>query len=61
MKGASARNTKRHLGQSRHQPGTAGSWMRKPVLQLMKVAWWAGRPAKARLMASSDYGRSSEK
>ena len=42
-KGASARNTNRHLGQSPHQPGTVGSWMRKPVLQLMKVAWWRAR------------------
>ena len=35
--------------------------MRKPRLQLMKVPWWAGIPAKARAMASSDQGRSSEK
>ena len=61
MNGARARKTNRHLGQSRHHPATAGSWMRKPALQLMNVAWWAGSPAKARLIASSEYGRSSEK
>ena len=62
LNGASARNTNRHLGQSRHQDAarSAGS-IRKIALQLVKAGWYASSRANARAIASSEAGRSTEK